>query len=113
MTMGAPRSRMWRSVSSKSMNVRCAAVGTPAFSMMVLANAFEPSSLAAACVGPKISRPRSPKTSTMPSTNGASGPTTVNSISRESAKSASSSISSGLSGTDSASAFVPPLPGAA
>ena len=41
---------------------------------------FEPSSLAAALLGPKITRSFALKISTIPSTKGASGPTIVKSI---------------------------------
>ena len=56
------------------------AVGTPAASMISLANALEPSSRAAARVGPEGRRcPRRPSASTRPATSGASGPTTTRS----------------------------------
>src|SRR3954451_6554569 len=90
-----------------------AAVGTPAASMTSLANAFEPSSRAAARVGPNTGRPRPWISSTRPATSGASGPTTVRSASSRSARSASAPTSATTSGNVFASAAMPGLPGAA
>jgi hypothetical protein len=48
--------------------------------MKALAKALELSSCAAACVGPKMRRPRLRNRSTTPAASGASGPTTVSAI---------------------------------
>src|SRR5690606_21425953 len=78
-----------------------------------LVKAFEPSSWAAAAVGPKMSRPRARNRSTTPFTSGASGPTMV-SCTFCAAKSASCSMASTSMATFShlASVAVPALPGA-
>jgi hypothetical protein len=54
-----------------------------------LAKALELSSCAAACVGPKMRRPRARNRSTTPAASGASGPTTVSATFSALAKSAS------------------------
>ena len=45
-----------------------------------LVKPFEPSSCAAALVGPNVLMPAAARSSTMPATSGASGPTTTKSI---------------------------------
>src|ERR671922_234974 len=47
-----------------------------------LVKPFEPSSRAAAFEGPKVRKPAASRSSTMPATSGASGPTTTKSIRR-------------------------------
>ncbi|MPM95231.1 hypothetical protein SDC9_142385 [bioreactor metagenome] len=87
------------------------AVGIPYLAINCLEKALEPSISAAAAVGPKIARPRLLKTSTIPVTRVASGPTTVKAIDSFSAKSATASKSVKGSATHSARFFIPGLPG--
>src|SRR5271165_2903833 len=79
-----------------------------------LVNAFEPSSRAAACVGPKQGRPAAAKRSTMPATSGPSGPTRVSPICSRAANSSRASMSSAAMPTlrTLGSSAVPALPGA-
>ena len=79
-TMGAPRSRTYASAPSRSVKVRCSAVGTPALRMSSFEKALLDSMRAAALLGPKTGRPLASKRSTTPPARGASGPTTVRSI---------------------------------
>ena len=53
---------------------RAPAVGTPAATITSFANAFEPSSRAAAADGPKHGTPAAAQASASPATSGASGP---------------------------------------
>ena len=76
---GRPARRPRRCPPAASATWRQRAVGTPASSIACLANAFEPSSRAAAAVGPNARRPRASSASTRPATSGASGPTTTRS----------------------------------
>ncbi len=63
------------SIPSRSESpARHRAVGTPACSIASLANAFDPSSCAAAAVGPKATCPRAASASTSPATSGDLGP---------------------------------------
>ena len=96
--------------ASTSSTALHAAVGTPAASMISLANAFEPSSRAAAALGPNAAIPRAASSSTSPATSGASGPTTTRS--QPSAAATSPAMSSTATSTSSASAAIPGLPGA-
>ena len=82
------------------------AVGTPAAAITSFANAFEPSSRAAAADGPKHATPVAAHASARPSTSGASGPTTTRSTPCTAAKVATSSASTIL-----ASRAMPALPG--
>ena len=66
-------------VEIASVKVAYAAVGMPWRARKSLVKALEPSSRAAAAVGPKQRRPAASKASTMPATSGASGPTIVRS----------------------------------
>ena len=79
-----------------------------------LVNAFEPSSCAAACVGPKIISPSFVNASTTPATSGASGPTIVSSTSLPFAKDTRPAMSLTSIATFSSfgSVAVPALPGA-
>ena len=90
-----------------------AAVGMPASAITCLANAFEPSILAAAASGPKHRIPASRSASPAPATSGASGPITTRSgLSLR----ASATIWSGTGATSGwvwARASMPGLPGAA
>ncbi len=89
------------------------AVGTPAACMTSLANALEPSSCAAAAVGPKQAIPRAVTASATPATSGASGPTTTRPAPSVTASSATSSPDIGSTGCSVATAAMPGLPGAA
>ena len=88
------------------------AVGTPAASMTSLANALEPSSRAAAALGPNAAIPRAASSSARPATSGASGPMTTRSQPSYCAASASPAMSSTAIGSRRASAPMPGLPGA-
>src|SRR5690348_11138109 len=87
-----------------------AAVGTPASAMTCLANVLEPSSSAAAPLGPNAGMPRAASSSTRPATSGASGPTTTRS--QPSAAATSPATSSTATSTSVASSAIPGLPGA-
>ncbi len=73
------------------------AVGIPYFFMNFLARTLLPSNWAAASLGPTIPNPKDSKISTIPLTKGASGPTTVRSISLSLAKRAKSKSLSAVS----------------
>ena len=73
---------------------------------------LEPSSAAAAAVGPNDLMPASVSRSTSPSTSGVSGPTTTKSISSRRANSTMAGIFSAAMDTHSASPAMPALPGA-
>ena len=77
-------------------------------------NAFEPSTCAAAALGPKMRSPSAWNRSAIPATSGASGPTTVRSTERSCASASSPSMSSAPTATFSTrgSRAVPALPGA-
>ena len=74
--------------------------------MTSLANAFEPSSRAAAADGPKQGMPAAAQSSASPATSGASGPTTTRSTPSAAAKATTSPAS-----TIRASPAIPALPG--
>ena len=77
------------------------------------AKAFDPSSSAAAWVGPKAGMPAASSASTAPTTSAASGPITARSTWRALASATIASMSSAAtSGNTSASAAMPALPGA-
>ena len=76
-------------------------------------HAFEPSSRAAAAVGPNASRPRAVTASTAPATRGTSGPTTTRPASISSASAAIAAGSDTSTGTQRPSSASPGLPGAA
>ena len=80
--------------------------------MNSLAKLLLDSSCAAARVGPKIGQPRFWNSSTTPRVSGNSGPTTVTSGLNRLASSNSESMLFRSAGTHSASAAIPPLPGA-
>jgi hypothetical protein len=88
------------------------AVGMDAARMTSLAKAFDPSSWAAAALGPKTGIPASVSLSASPSTSGVSGPTTTRAIPFPTAHRASPSTSSPGMATFSARRAVPGLPGA-
>ena len=81
-TYGEPSSSSAAAASSGVVQTRAAAVGTPAAAITSLANALEPSSRAAAPLGPNTGMPRVVTASATPATSGASGPTTTRSASR-------------------------------
>ena len=113
-TIGAPVARMYSSAGASSLKLRYFAVGTRCRAMKSLVNALEPSSCAAAAVGPKQRRSASMKRSTRPATSGASGPTIVRSTFSRLAKASSASASSAAMATllTPASRAVPAFPGA-
>src|ERR671911_5352 len=78
-----------------------------------LVKPFEPSSWAAAALGPNTAKPASRSASPTPATNGASGPMTTRSIDRCRASSLTASASTGSTATHSAQRAMPGLPGAA
>ena len=80
--------------------------------MISLQNAFEPSSCAAALVGPKHRIPAPVSASARPATSGASGPTTTRSMLSRVAAATIPSMSSALTGITRASSAIPALPGA-
>ena len=91
----------------------CAAVGTPAAAISSLAKAFEPSSSAAAWLGPKAGTPAASSASTAPTTSAASGPITARSTpcSRRQGDDRPDVLDPDLR-KHSASAAIPALPGA-
>ena len=98
-----------RAIERNSSNI---AVGTSPRWRICLQKSLLPSSCAAFAVGPKMRKPAAVNTSTIPATSGASGPTTVRSMARLCANATNAGISSPVSGTFSAIAAVPALPGA-
>ena len=84
----------------------------PYFSMRFLAKTLLPSMRAAALLGPKVRTPAAFIASTMPSASGSSGATTAKSTACSFANATIPSRSVALMGTHSASAAMPPLPGA-
>ena len=80
--------------------------------MTSLANALEPSSRAAAAVGPNALTPASASASTSPATSGASGPTTTRSTASSRAAATSASRSSAPTSSVRASSAMPAFPGA-
>jgi hypothetical protein len=73
---------------------------------------FEPSSAAAAALGPNAAIPSASSASTRPATSGASGPTTTRSIAACLQNPMIAGKSIVLTGTHSASSAIPALPGA-
>ena len=73
---------------------------------------LEPSSSAAAALGPKALTPSAVSLSTSPSTSGPSGPTTTKSMALSWTKRTSASTSSDPMGTSVATSAMPALPGA-
>ena len=112
--MGAPCATTWARASARSAGpkARQAAVGMPCRAQKALVNALEPSSRAAAAVGPNALMPAARSRSTSPSTSGTSGPTTTSPTPSARARATSPSMSSALTGTQRASAAMPALPGA-
>ena len=78
-TYGGPNASRAAATSSGVLQSRASAVGTPAAAITSLANAFDPSSRAAAPDGPKQAMPAAVTASATPATSGASGPTTTRS----------------------------------
>src|SRR6185369_7018058 len=78
-----------------------------------LVKPFEPSSCAAAALGPNAAMPASRKASATPATSGASGPTTTRSMVCVVARSTTARGSHGSIATHSAHRAIPGLPGAA
>src|SRR3954469_16497781 len=78
-----------------------------------LVNPFEPSSCAAAALGPKTAIPALRSASATPATNGASGPTTTRSMALALASSTTARASHGSAAAQSAQRAMPGLPGAA
>src|SRR5215469_14939821 len=77
-----------------------------------LAKAFEPSSAAAAALGPKAGMPSASRASTRPWTSGASGPTTTKSMRSRRQNPTSPTVSVARIARHSASSAIPALPGA-
>src|SRR5215469_13453338 len=77
-----------------------------------LAKDLEPSSAAAAALGPKAAMPLASSVSTNPATRGPSGPTTTKSIFSCLHSLTMPSMSVGATGTQAASSAMPGLPGA-
>src|SRR5688572_4086070 len=80
--------------------------------MTSFAKAFEPSSRAAAPLGPNAVMPSAPSASTRPLTSGASGPTTTRSTCSARARATMPGTSSTPTSTTRASRAMPALPGA-
>ena len=78
-----------------------------------LVKPLEPSSWAAAALGPNTAMPAARNASATPATSGASGPTTTRSIARAWASSTTAAASHGSIATHSAQRAMPGLPGAA
>ena len=78
-----------------------------------LVKPFEPSSWAAAALGPNTAKPASRSASATPATSGASGPITTRSIERLRASSVTARCVHGSTATHSAQRAIPGLPGAA
>src|SRR4051812_23941834 len=77
-----------------------------------LVNPFEPSSRAAALTGPNVLNPAASRSSTMPATSGASGPTTTKSTLLALQNAITAAWSAISRATHSASRAIPALPGA-
>ena len=84
----------------------------PCRAQNALVNAFDPSSRAAAALGPNALIPAAPSRSTSPRTKGTSGPTTTSPAPSARASATSPAMSSAWTGTQRASAAMPALPGA-
>ncbi len=112
-TCGAPSSSNAASTSARLAARTARPVGTPAASMIRFANAFEPSSCAAALPGPNTGMPRSRTASATPATSGASGPMTTRSMRFSLAKIVTAAGSFTSRATSCASCPMPALPGAA
>src|SRR5437763_7510682 len=78
-----------------------------------LVKPLEPSSRAAAALGPNTAMPTARSASATPATSGASGPTTTRSMALRRARSTTALGSHGSTGTQSAHRPIPGLPGAA
>ena len=90
-----------------------AAVGMPYFFMRSLEKTLLPSRIAAALFGPKHGMPTASRRSTAPRTRGSSGATTAKPICFSTAKAVMASRSFAPMSVQTASAAMPPLPGAA
>src|SRR5690625_4214681 len=112
-TCGAPKASMAACTCSGVVHTRDIAVGTPAAAMISLANALDPSSLAASRPGPNTAIPVARTASATPATSGPSGPMTTRSEPTRTASRATSWGSSGRTGRFVAIVPVPGLPGAA
>ena len=99
--------------ASKSSNTSYAAVGMPYFFISPFAKILLPSICAAAFDGPKTGMPMCSRASAMPRQRGSSGVTTAKSAFTSRARSTAPSISVAPTGTQTASAAMPPLPGRA
>ena len=111
-TYGGPISSRAASAASAVSQTSARAVGTPAAAMTSLANAFDPSSRAAAALGPKQSIPRARTASAAPATRADSGPMTTRSAPTARARSPTASASVTTTGWQGTSAAMPALPGA-
>ena len=78
-TMGAPHCAMKALAAAGSVNASYCAVGILYLRHRPFINALEPSSCAAAAVGPNAVMPAAASASTKPSTSGCSGPTSTKS----------------------------------
>src|SRR4051812_29375591 len=112
-TVGKDACASCASASSRLRSSAYPAVGTPASAISSLAKAFDPSSSAAALVGPKAAMPASSKASTAPATRPASGPITARSMPLLfAAATIAAASSAATSRRHSASAAIPAFPGA-
>src|SRR4029450_3623458 len=85
----------------------------PARAQRSLVNPFDPSSWAAAALGPNVAIPAARAASATPATKGASGPITISSTARSFASATTAVGSQGSIATHSAQRAMPGLPGAA
>ncbi len=111
-TMGTPASRTKLLADRGSTKRPYSPVGIPCLAHRSLTKPLEPSSMAAAALGPKALMFSCLRRSTRPATSGPSGPTTTKSIACRLAQAVSASTSSAPMGTHSASRAIPALPGA-
>mmetsp|Transcript_868 Transcript_868/g.3627 ORF Transcript_868/g.3627 Transcript_868/m.3627 type:complete len:210 (+) Transcript_868:750-1379(+) len=113
-TMGAPSFRMYALAASGSAKRSYFAVGMSYFRSRSLRKPLEPSSRAAALVGPKHGTFAAMSESASPSTKGASGPHTTSptSLSAQNATTAAWSVSSSDTTRTPCSTAMPALPGA-
>jgi len=112
-TNGPPSSRQKRRAASASWKARKRAVGMPYRAIKSFAKALELSRRAAAWLGPKTDTPASLNRSRRPRDRGSSGPITASSTRSRRASATSSSRAVSRTGTQSAWAAMPGLPGAA
>src|SRR4051794_3336907 len=112
-TYGGPSASSAAAAWSAVVATKDRAVGTPAAPITSLANAFDPSSRAAAADGPKQAMPAARTASPAPATSGPSGPMTTRSAPSRPASAAAAAGSARSSGSTGTSAAMPAFPGAA